>query len=709
MGVGPRVLLGTVLLVMLILPGLSEAASDLRFGKIASLTSVDPGDNLTWTLWVDNVGADPAQRLWVNESLPPAVAYVGDNAATAFGAALAGPPSISGGFARYEFTGVAPGNHSFQIWTRVLGPPIDGYFFRNFASFDHMNDTGVPVPTEFREAGAFIRLANLSVEPRAPARVTPSSTFDHRIWYNNTGGADAGSVLLNVTLPPAVAFVSVSGDGASGCGGVLRWVNCTIPLVPTIGSRSLVIRSALGTGAPLGSTLTANVSAFYVADDDGSFSLSSEASVSYVVESETILELSMFPDAEVVPPGGVVNVTAWLNSTGSLPAPSAWLNVTLPPAATLLRATPEPTAGPGIVRWALASVAGSNRFSLEIHVGDTIPAGTVFPVDASADYLDTGLRRMPSSRGSTSLLVQTGLPDVVLTLGASRLTVPAGGTTSLTVDLTNTGARAATAVVLDLEVPPEVLVDSARPAYTTPRPGLFRFALDNLTPGQDTVTVTLRLRTGTARGTAFFIDATVRYADATHGALRPRQDRLRLLAGPPEVPGLPLAMVAAAVLAAVVALLALYGTVSRLRRGKPKVDEVFLLHRDGLLIRHASRLVRKGSDSDILSGLLIAVQNFINESFIGKDWEHGREGLDELNFGKYRIAIVRGKHVVLAAVVSGQRPEEAHRQMRVAMKDIEMAIGPVMEAWDGDMEKVAGSAVFVRDLLAGAYEKRRGD
>jgi len=145
------------------------------------------------------------------------------------------------------------------------------------------------------------------------------------------------------------------------------------------------------------------------------------------------------------------------------------------------------------------------------------------------------------------------------------------------------------------------------------------------------------------------------------------------------------------------------------RRGTPKVDEVFLLHRDGLLLRHASRLVRKGSDSDILSGLLIAVQNFINESFIGKDWEHGREGLDELNFGKYRIAIVRGKHVVLAAVVSGQRPEEAHRQMRVAMKDIEMAIGPVMEAWDGDMEKVAGSAVFVRDLLAGAYQKRRGD
>src|SRR3990172_6960214 len=123
MGVGPRVVLGTVLLVMLILPGLSEAASDLRFGKIASLTSVDPGDNLTWTLWVDNVGADPAQRLWVNESLPPAVAYVGDNAATAFGAALAGPPSISGGFARYEVTRVAPGDHSFHIFTPLLPPP----------------------------------------------------------------------------------------------------------------------------------------------------------------------------------------------------------------------------------------------------------------------------------------------------------------------------------------------------------------------------------------------------------------------------------------------------------------------------------------------------------------------------------------------------------------------------------------------------------
>ncbi|TLZ58816.1 MAG: hypothetical protein E6K16_08050, partial [Methanobacteriota archaeon] len=61
---------------------------------------------------------------------------------------------------------------------------------------------------------------------------------------------------------------------------------------------------------------------------------------------------------------------------------------------------------------------------------------------------------------------------------------------------------------------------------------------------------------------------------------------------------------------------------------KPKeaslIDDVFLLYNDGLLIKHETRRLKPDVDSDILSGMLTAVQAFVKDSF------RSDEG-DELN------------------------------------------------------------------------------
>ena len=143
------------------------------------------------------------------------------------------------------------------------------------------------------------------------------------------------------------------------------------------------------------------------------------------------------------------------------------------------------------------------------------------------------------------------------------------------------------------------------------------------------------------------------------------------------------------------------------------IDEVFLLHKDGLLVKHYTRRLKPDVDSDILSGMLIAVQNFVNESFIGEAGLRKEGQLDEMKFGQYRILLVRGKYVIVGAVISGPRVERVPAQIRAAIEDLEGALGGVLEAWDGNMDQVAGADAYMQDLIAGRYRNpakvRRGN
>ncbi|MEK6851630.1 MAG: hypothetical protein AABY30_03725, partial [Candidatus Thermoplasmatota archaeon] len=143
----------------------------------------------------------------------------------------------------------------------------------------------------------------------------------------------------------------------------------------------------------------------------------------------------------------------------------------------------------------------------------------------------------------------------------------------------------------------------------------------------------------------------------------------------------------------------------RLTRPKTVIDEVFLLHKDGLLIKHFTRRIRPDVDSDILSGMLIAVQNFVNESFIGAEGLQKEGQLDELRFGEFKMVIERGQWGIVAAVLSGDPTNRVKTEVKAAIQDLEAALGGKLEGWGGDMRSVEGADRYMQDLIAGAYRK----
>ena len=130
------------------------------------------------------------------------------------------------------------------------------------------------------------------------------------------------------------------------------------------------------------------------------------------------------------------------------------------------------------------------------------------------------------------------------------------------------------------------------------------------------------------------------------------------------------------------------------------VDEVFLMTPTGMLLKHYTRRLRPDQDTDIMAGMLTAVQNFVRDSF---DEAGGR--LNEIRFENYDILISHTKNVVLAAIISTKKPEKLRVELKNANDDIEKAYGEMLSHWSGDKSELGDVDVLMKKFLSGKYRK----
>jgi hypothetical protein len=127
------------------------------------------------------------------------------------------------------------------------------------------------------------------------------------------------------------------------------------------------------------------------------------------------------------------------------------------------------------------------------------------------------------------------------------------------------------------------------------------------------------------------------------------------------------------------------GTIYFVRR-RYAIDEVFIIFEDGCLISHESRRLKPGMDDDILSGMLVAIQEFVKDSF--KDEEE--TGIRRLDFGEKKIMVEKGDNIYVAVVMHGNGGEKVQQKMQHVLDTIEKEYGEGLQNWDGDLEKVRG-------------------
>ena len=119
---------------------------------------------------------------------------------------------------------------------------------------------------------------------------------------------------------------------------------------------------------------------------------------------------------------------------------------------------------------------------------------------------------------------------------------------------------------------------------------------------------------------------------------------------------------------------------------RPIVDEVFVMYHDGTLLAHQTRRLKPGMDDEILGGMLIALQNFVRDSF--KD--ESSTVLRRMDFGERKLLVERKDDFFMAVVLSGKRAGNAAQRMLKVLDNIEDSYAGVLKEWDGDLEKVRG-------------------
>lgn len=136
----------------------------------------------------------------------------------------------------------------------------------------------------------------------------------------------------------------------------------------------------------------------------------------------------------------------------------------------------------------------------------------------------------------------------------------------------------------------------------------------------------------------------------------------------------------------------------RARSETVRIDQLFLIHDSGMLIRHYTNGSGLQKDSDIVGGMLIVIQEFVRDSVNDR-----RGPLEEVRFGDRRVLLARGSHSVIAALVAGKRLNGLPARLERAISEFERVHGAELPNWSGDLGDLADADGAFEDLLVPRY------
>jgi len=171
------------------------------------------------------------------------------------------------------------------------------------------------------------------------------------------------------------------------------------------------------------------------------------------------------------------------------------------------------------------------------------------------------------------------------------------------------------------------------------------------------------------------------------------------------------------VLATLLAIGALFGGIIGVRAyrkwklGGFEVEDVFLIYQDGRMIGHKSAR-KEELDSDVVAGMLVAVESFINDTFATQYGKSSKVG--KLEWSGKKILVKKGEKFTLAVVIEGYDWESLHKKIENTAEEIRRKFGDKLDSWDGDTaefqdaEKVLGE-ILIKEGVVKKSEKNKDE
>ncbi len=118
-----------------------------------------------------------------------------------------------------------------------------------------------------------------------------------------------------------------------------------------------------------------------------------------------------------------------------------------------------------------------------------------------------------------------------------------------------------------------------------------------------------------------------------------------------------------------------------------RVEQAYLISREnGLLVSHVHHDASHIKDSDAVSAMFTAIQDFVKESF-----SPDRSGrLETADMGEFTLWAVHGPHALLVCVIRGVPPRELRTELSRVLERLHFRFGEALREYHGDTSSVTG-------------------
>ena len=136
-----------------------------------------------------------------------------------------------------------------------------------------------------------------------------------------------------------------------------------------------------------------------------------------------------------------------------------------------------------------------------------------------------------------------------------------------------------------------------------------------------------------------------------------------------------------------------------------RVEQVLLVHREtGLLLEHVVAPEVEAADADLVSAMLTAIGQFVEDSFQVDD----DDALDAIQMGDLTVWVEPGPHAVVAAVIRGQPPESLREVMVEAVETVHRRFSGPLRRFEGDAAPFAETQPVLERCLETEYREEAG-
>lgn len=140
-----------------------------------------------------------------------------------------------------------------------------------------------------------------------------------------------------------------------------------------------------------------------------------------------------------------------------------------------------------------------------------------------------------------------------------------------------------------------------------------------------------------------------------------------------------------------------YAEIALLRSLLYRVEQVFLIQNEtGLVLQHVIGDSVEARDADMISGMLVAIQNFVQDSFGAAD-----NTLETVRVGDFNVWIRHGPQALLAAVIRGTPPLRLRQVLDAALDRIHQDYGAQLAEFRGDAVALDRARPVLESCLLG--------